>query len=113
MTSVWLQRPDGAFERVAEQAGGGKSEDPGPDDSFDDRPAHSAEALHRADTHDRCRNDVGGGKRNAVDTRHLNDQGRAGLGGDPRPRLHLAHAMPERGDDSPAARSVIAWSSCN
>src|SRR5690242_5308972 len=54
----WTILSGEAFEEVADQPRRGQSEDPGPDDSFHDRPSHSAKPFHCADAHDRCRDDV-------------------------------------------------------
>ena len=90
-------------ERVTEQAGGGKSEDPGPNDAFDDGPFHAAETFHGADAHDGCGDDVGGGKRDAVNARALNDERGGGFGGEAVHRLQFHDAMPECANNSPAA----------
>src|ERR1700681_3096396 len=63
-----------AREQITEQTGGGKRKHPGPDDAFDHGPFDAAETFHGADTHDGSGDDVGGGKRNAVNAGALNDE---------------------------------------
>src|SRR5439155_9655731 len=43
-----------ALQRITNQPACRQSKKPGPDDSFDDGPFHSAETFHRAYAHDRC-----------------------------------------------------------
>src|SRR5205807_3309943 len=99
------KRSDCAFEHVADQAAGWKSEKPGPNNSFDYGPAHSAETLHRADAHNRGGNHVSRRKRNAVVTRGLNDQRGCRFRREPVNWLQFHHAMPECANNSPAAGS--------
>ena len=58
-------------EDIAEEAGEGEREEPGPNNLPDQAPLHSAEALDRANTHDGRRDHVSGGKRNPVGARRL------------------------------------------
>src|SRR6266404_5989799 len=95
---------DGAFEQVTNQCGDGKGENPGPDDSFDHGPFHSAETFDGTDAHDRCRDDVGGGERNTVKTRALNDERGCGLGGEAVYWLQFHDAMAKSANDAPTAR---------
>src|SRR5260370_9165043 len=94
---------EGAFEEVADQATRWKSEKPGPNNSFDHCPTHSAETFHRADAHNRRGNHVSRGKRNAVVTRALNDQRGCCFSREAVHWLQFHHTMPQRANDSPAA----------
>ena len=96
--------PNYAFEQITDQHRRGEGEDPCPDDSFDDCPFHAAETFDGADTHDGSGNDVGGGKRNAVETRALNNKSGRRFGRKPVHGLQFHNAMAKRTNDAPTAR---------
>jgi len=92
------------LQEIADQRRRRQREKPGPDDAFDDAPFHAAETFHRANAHDGSGNHVGGGKRDAVIARDLDDNGGARLSGESVDRLKLDHFVTKRANDSPAPR---------
>ena len=91
-------------ERVANQAAGGQSEKPCPNNPLNDHPFHTAETFHRAYAHDRSGDYMRGGERNAVITGCLNDERGARLCRESMHGLQFHHAVTECADDAPTTR---------
>src|ERR1051325_11303724 len=76
-------------ENVTDESCGGQSQEPGPDDSHDDGPLHTAEAFHRTHPHNRGGNHMGGREWNSKVAGNLNNYSSSRLSSEAMDRLEF------------------------